>query len=404
MAPIILARRCGRMLAPTGAPARDVEVGCRYDVVEQVGRRQDFVGLDGLTYLYTAAECPMLAAVRGALDEYAANKSMAQAGRDRHFAALRRCRELAGHLLDVPGDDVAFAPSASFGLNAVVGSIDFQPGDNVVVNDLEFPAVVLPCLRLARRGVDVRLVRHVDWDITTEQILQRVDSGTRLVALSHVSYISGLRHDVATIGRALRGTKTLRLVDATQSIGVLPVPTADADFVVTSSYKWLLGIHGLGLLYWNRPRRPEIEPPMIGGPSLVDAYRPDRYEAYALKPDAGRFEVGYPNFPAIYALRESLGYLLAAGPERTAQHVQDLGDRMIAGLKALGLAVMTPAARARRGASVSFAHVAPERLGRGLAERDVHVWAGDGRVRASTHFFNDEGDVERYLEGLAAVL
>jgi selenocysteine lyase/cysteine desulfurase len=65
---------------------------------------------------------------------------------------------------------------------------------------------------------------------------------------------------------------------------------------------------------------------------------------------------------------------------------------------------MTPAARERRGASVSFAHDAPERLGRALAERDVHVWAGDGRVRVSTHLFDDEADVERYLEGLAAVL
>ncbi|MGH2370984.1 MAG: hypothetical protein ACRDI2_22630, partial [Chloroflexota bacterium] len=66
--------------------------------------------------------------------------------------------------------------------------------------------------------------------------------------------------------------------------------------------------------------------------------------------------------------------------------------------------VMTPRAGERRGASVSFAHPEATEIGRALAERGVHLWAGEGRVRASTHLFNDGDDVARYLDVLAEVL
>src|SRR5262249_12850258 len=148
------------------------------------------------------------------------------------------------------------------------------------------------------------------WDIPTEALLSAVDRRTRLVALSHVSYVSGLRHDIARIGDLLRGSGTCFLVDATQSLGVLPVPASCADFVVGSSYKWLLGTHGLGVLYWNRSRFPDAEPAYTARNSVVDAFGPHQFERYTLKPDAGRFETGYLNLPAIYSLARSVPYLL----------------------------------------------------------------------------------------------
>lgn len=366
--------------------------------------RTDFLGLEGLAHLYTAAECPMLAAGAAALDEYARQKPRAEAGRHRHAAVTKQCRADLACLLSAAPDDIALLSSASEGINAVCGLIDFRPGDNVVINNLEFPSVALPWLRLQARGVVVRVVPHQHWDIRTDALLAAVDDRTRLVALSHVSYVNGLRHDVKAIGAALAGTRTLVLVDATQSLGVLPVPAAAADFVVSSTYKWLLGTHGLGVLYWNRARRPDVEPPTIGWYSVADTFAPDRYRRYALRPDAGRFETGYLNFPAIYVLSTAVPYLLATGIDRVAAHAAGLGELLIDGLGQLDLEVITPVDRPRRGASVSFVHPEAATLGPALAERGVHVWAGDGRVRASTHLFNDAADVSRYLETLSSIL
>jgi cysteine desulfurase / selenocysteine lyase len=366
--------------------------------------RSDFLGLDGVTHLYTGAECPMLDQAATAMQEYAVQKSRAEAGRAHHAAVARTCKEALGLLLDVAPEEIALAGSASDGINQVCGGIDFRPGDNVVVNDLEFPSVALPWLRLQARGVEVRVVRHRRWDIPLEALLDAVDGRTRLLAVSHVSYVTGLRHDAEALAAGLRHTGALLLLDATQSLGVLPVPAAAADFVVSSTYKWLLGTHGLGVLYWNRQRRPDFEPAAVGWYSVDNLFAPDRYERYTLKPDAGRFETGYVNFPAIYALVKSVPYLLEVGIPRIAGHALALGDRLIEGLDRLGLEVMSPRDPARRGASISFTHERAAEIGPALASRDIHVWAGDGRVRASTHLFNDEADVERLLEAVKEIV
>jgi selenocysteine lyase/cysteine desulfurase len=293
--------------------------------------------------------------------------------------------------------------SSSDAICAIAATIDFKPGDNVVINDLEFPSVVLPWLRLLDRGVEVRVVRHVDWEITADSLLAAVDDRTKVLALSHVSYVNGWRHDVETIAAVLAGTQTRLLLDATQSLGVLPVAAGLADYVVASTYKWLLGTHGLGVLYVNPDRVPSPEPAAIGWYSVDVAFTDDRFERYTLRSGAGRFETGYLNFPAIYALDASVSYLLQIGIDRIANHAHALGDELIASLRAFGLQVTSPDDRNRRGASVTFLHERAAEIGPRLAAEQVHVWAGDGRVRASTHAFNSSRDVSRYLDVLAEI-
>lgn len=362
--------------------------------------RSEFLGLDGVHHLYTAAEGPLFRSSADAMAAYARQKARAEAGRAHHDAIARSCKDDLARLLNVDAGDIAYVASASEGINAVCGAIGLRPGDNVVINDLEFPSVALPWLRLRSHGIEVRVVRHEGWDIPADALLAAVDKDTRLVALSHVSYVNGLRHDIEEISAALREAGTLLLLDATQSLGVLPVPAAAADFVVSSTYKWLLGTHGLGILYWNRSRVPDLEPPAIGWYSIDSAFTEDRYNTYTLRPDAGRFEIGYVNFPAIYPLSQSVPRLLEIGSDRLASHALHLGDRLIDGLTDLGVELMSPRDPARRGASVSFAHPDASRIGQALADRQIHVWAGDGRVRASTHLFNDEDDVDAFLNAL----
>jgi selenocysteine lyase/cysteine desulfurase len=136
----------------------------------------------------------------------------------------------------------------------------------------------------------------------------------------------------------------------------------------------------------------------------MSTFAPDRYEHYDLRADAGRFETGYLNFPGIYPLSRSIPYLLNVGVDQIAHHVGVLGDVLVAELQHLGLDVMSPIDTERRGASVSFAHSKAPEIGRALVEQGVHVWAGDGRVRASTHLFNGSNDLDRYLDALHSVL
>ena len=154
--------------------------------------RRSFVGLEGSTYLFTAAEGPMLQAAAAALGRYLEGKSRGNAGRQQHFEAASARRAAVAALAGASVDEVAFVPSASAGISAVVAALGLKRGESVVLNDLEFPSVVLPFLRLRQAGVDVRIVRHRDWSLDTGQILAAVDETTRVVAISHVSYVNGL--------------------------------------------------------------------------------------------------------------------------------------------------------------------------------------------------------------------
>ena len=368
--------------------------------MQSLAPRQDFIGVAESTYLYTGAESAPLKSQAQALERYLHERPRAEAGRAEHIATENRCkRQLAG-LMGCGADDVGIVGSASEAIILIASGIDFTPGDNIVTNDLEFPSTVLPWIQMKQRGVEVRLVRSQEWQFTPEEVLAQIDGRTRLVAVSHVSYLSGLRLDLEPIAAAAHARGALLLADVTQSLGVVPVDVGAYDFAVASAYKWLLGIHGGGVLYWNRARLPDFAPGAVGWFSVSDFLSDDRFERIDWKPTAERFELGMPSYAAIYALENGVRYLQQFGANRIGAHVEALGNELIEGLQAQGWTVMTPVERERRAGNISIAVADAVTVRDALIEKNVHTWGGDGRVRASLHLYNDSADVAAYLAAL----
>ncbi len=356
--------------------------------------------LANCTWLYTGAEGPPLAAQAEALARYLANRALASAGRDAHAEVEARLRWRLSAMLGYDVADIALVSNASEAMNLVAHSLELQTGDNVVVNDLEFPSVVQPWLRLASQGIEVRVARHSGTDLNAADIVSLLDDRTRVLAFSHVSYQSGLRQDVAALSAAAAESGALVLLDATQSLGALPVPADLADVVVCSSYKWLLGGHGLGILAWNRARRLFAEPPSVGWRSVADTFAPDRYQRYHLHDDARRFEIGFPSYPTIYALDASVAWLSKFDADAVRDHILALSGRLVAELAGRGYELLTPAEPARRSGNVSVRAARGAELAGYLAAQGIHCWGGDGRIRASVHLFNGDDDVDRLLAAL----
>lgn len=186
------------------------------------------------------------------------------------------------------------------------------------------------------------------------------------------------------------------LVDASHSLGVLPVEGRLCDFLVASTYKFLLGPH-TGILAWNRRRWPRFEPTAIGWHGAVGNPDPGRYD---LLPDARRAEIGNSNHLSVYLLKESLDYLSATPVDDLEHHVLSLGGKLLKGLGALNVTLLTPEADCERGANISFLHPAPRRLAELAAGKNILVWGQAGRVRASMHLFVEGADIERFLAWL----
>ena len=368
--------------------------------MDSLAPRQDFIGVEDATYLYTGAESAPLKSQAQALERYLQERSRAEAGRAEHIETEKRCKQRVADLMGCATDDVGLVGSASEAIVLIASGIDFKPGDNIVTNDLEFPSTVLPWIQMKEHGVEVRLVRSRDWQFTPEEVTEQIDGRTRLVAVSHVSYLSGLRLDLDPIAHAAHAHGALLLADVTQSLGVVPVDVGAYDFAVASTYKWLLGVHGGGVLYWNRARLPDFAPGAVGWFSVDNFLSEDRFEKITWKPTAERFELGMPAHAAIYALENGVRYLQQYGADRIGAHVEALGDELIDGLRAQGWTVMTPEERSRRAGNFSIAVEDAVTVRDALIEKNVHTWGGDGRVRGSLHLYNDSADVAAYLAAL----
>jgi selenocysteine lyase/cysteine desulfurase len=360
--------------------------------------KADFRGLDGIAHLAAGGETPPLRRHSAAAERFLADKALGMPGRDRFFAVIATLRERLARLLGgVPAADIGLLASASQGLYAAAAGIDWRPGDNVVTALSEFPSVLHACSPM--QGVELRAV-GAEAVPTLDEIRAAADRRTRVLAVSHVSYLTGARHDLAAL-RAIADRVGARLVvDASHALGVVAVDGALCDVVVSCAYKWLLGCHGIGLFYVNGRRWPDLAAPWMGWHSLRHEEDWRQRVPAAPKPTMERFEAGNPAFLPGYLLAEGTGTLLAAGVAAIEGHVAPLAGALRDGLVRLGLPVLTPAPALARAGNVCFATGRSMVLEQALREKGVITWGGDGRLRLSVHGFNDEGDIARALDAL----
>ncbi|MFD0960156.1 aminotransferase class V-fold PLP-dependent enzyme [Paenibacillus chungangensis] len=362
--------------------------------------KEHFVGLETCTWLYSGAETPVHKDGLKAVHEYLKVRGEGPVGRSRNAEIEQECKENIAELVHHQPENIAFLSNCSEAISMIAQSMDWKEGDNVVINNLEFPSGVLPWIRLKEIGVELRVVSHRNWEVSIDDILSRVDERTRMVITSHVSYLTGARIDYRKLYGYLKTTNTLLLLDVTQSLGAVSVDMNETDFIVCSSYKWLLSIHGMGILGVNPERTSAFFPKSIGWRSIKDMFSENRFESFDYCDDARRFELGFPSYATIYAMNYSSGLIRRIGVDRIESHILELGGQLIERLQALGYEVMTPVQPERRAGNICVSTLQGEEIAQRLLRDKVFVWGGDGRFRASVHLFNDTEDVSRLLHSL----
>lgn len=359
---------------------------------------------DGI-YLNHAASAPIPLRTSRALRAYADDRerlfSLYQTGtQDYDLAVLQR--KLAT-LLDAPADRLTFVPTTTDAIAGTINSIDWRSGDNIVVPANEYPGVLYPCLHLASRGVEARLV-PVDAHADLDRVLAAIDGRTRAVAISHVHWQTGHRLDLDRLGAECRARGVLTIVDAIQSVGAVPVSVtnADVDVLVAGAYKWMMAIPGTAALYVS--------------PQFLEQTVPDRagYKGMATTPTAviagppriqwaegaGRFQVGGTINGALIALEHSVDLLLEIGVPAIFAHVSTLIDHLAANAARAGLLLMSDLRAPHRS---TFANVSTgsaerdERLVKALvAQRVIVGFRGPG-IRVAPHLHNSIEDIDRFL-------
>lgn len=313
----------------------------------------------------------------------------------------RRCARLLG----VGEEEIALVANTSVGLSMIALGLTWRPGDEVVIPACEFPSNAVIWLREAERhgGVVHRVPADAEGAVSAAALLERVTPRTRVVATSSVQYASGATVDLAQLGAALRHTHTLLVVDAIQSLGVLPLdaPALGVDAVAADGHKWLLAAEGCGPLHLSPKAREQIIPRIVGWHSVANAGRYDQITT-ALRPEMKRFEAGSFNLLGAAVLGESVALLQEAGTEQVTGRVRHLAGALGEGIRARGGAIHTPLAAdgLPPAGIVIFSHPALEttQLHRRLLRAGVIQVARGAGIRLSPHFYQDHTDVARFLE------
>lgn len=367
-------------------------------------RRRDFPSLDGVTYLNTAAEGIPPLAVGEALAQYFRDKQLGMDGRLRHAEQWDAARSLAAEFYGLTPAEVGICSCASEAYNLAALALRMKPGDEVVVNDLDFPAGATPWLQPSCPAT-AKVWRHRGGALRVGDLVPLLGPRTRLVTVSLVSFFNGFTLRLPEVLAAVRRhSPALVAVDVTQALGRIPLDLAGADLIVSSTHKWILSSHGGGLVGVPAARSAEWTAPAGGWFNLEDAFGPNRFDRAVSKPGAQSFTVGMPNYPAVYAIRAGLDYVRGVGVAAIDRHARPLVLACLEELKRLPVELLTPADPECVAGILAFRHPKADELHRQLHDKGIHVMSHAGRLRVAVHGYNTAADVERFVSELRAAL
>jgi cysteine desulfurase / selenocysteine lyase len=294
-------------------------------------------------------------------------------------------------------DEIALMPNTAAGINTAALSLPLRSGDNVLVLDGDYPANIYPWMNLARRGVLTKFVPQVNGGLDLDVLVSRIDSHTRVIAMSTVVFATGFRNDLEAVGRVCKERGIYFCVDGIQSLGALPfdVLAANVDFLSAGSQKWLLGPLGAGFLYVRRELLDKLIPgPYVGASSVVDFANFLDYN-FSLQPTAERFNIGTPNIPGMIGLHASVELIQEIGIEAIGERVLMLAGTAIGDLQERGFTICADTAPERRSGIVIVEVDDPKATSERLAQQGIICIPRGRGIRIAAHYYNTEEEILR---------
>ena len=325
--------------------------------------------------------------------------------------ALIQAKGFLAKIIGCNTEDLAFMVNTTEGINAVLMSLPWKPGDVIITSDTEHPAVRVPLLYLElKKAVKVIAVpaRCAPPDEGSLEKAFRDAPGTvRAVVMSHVSYATGMLTDISSLARICHRHGAVFLVDGAQSAGavVLDLDKTEVDAYAFPGYKWLLGPEGTGGLYLSPRLREQIEPSR----AFPDSFKEEPGSPPVLRREAGAYQTSTPPRLNYAALGWAAAFLLDVGMQRITDRCRILARMFKEEISSVGgFGVVTAVEPERSLGLVSFTI-----NGFGLDDylRTVQYLYRHNRIviravgnppalRASFHLYNTEEDVLHLVTAL----
>ncbi len=312
-------------------------------------------------------------------------------------------------------EEIVFTRGTTAAINLVArsfGDMIIEPGDEIVVTEMEHHANIVPWQELAKRtGAELNFIpMEADGTLTKNSIEATIGEKTKIVAVTHVSNVLGTINDIKSIAETAHNNGAYIVVDGAQAVPhmTVDVQDLDVDFYAFSGHK-MLGPTGIGVLYGKSELLDEMPPIEYGGDMIdfVDL-RTSTWTDLPVK-----FEAGTPMIAEAIGLAAAIDYIREIGPETILAHEKELADYALSRMKSLeGIEIYGPDSRAGL-ITFNLTDVHPHDLATALDSEGIAVRAGhhcaqplmkwlgvSSTARASFYIYNTKEEIDSLIESL----
>jgi selenocysteine lyase/cysteine desulfurase len=339
----------------------------------------------------------------------------------RYASDLDRARSAAAKLLSTSAQNIATVTNTAEALSMIANGYPLTPGDQIISYVHEYPSNHYPWVIQARqRGAELLLLLDVEagsglpegrprgWSM--DDLARMVTPRTRIVAVSHVQFASGYATDLRELGEFCYARGIDLVVDAAQSIGVLPidVETMHISALAASGWKWLAGPVGTGVVYTSESFRSKLQITMAG-PELME--QQEDYLDHRWQPlkDARMFEYSTPALAQVGGLAAAIELIAETyGMPRVSEEAKRLRGLLRQALERLSArGVLKPVrfdARNESGIMSFVTEQDPHKVASAAKARGLICSSRGGYLRLAPHYFNTEVEIEDAAGILAEIL
>ena len=357
--------------------------------------RAEFPWASRETYLNSATEHPLGKRTTRVMAEYLHALTHGPDSAREKFengTLMLEVKRMFAQLVNAQPSEIGFTPSTQTGENLVLEGLDIQAsGGNVVTNDLHYGGSLVNYRNRQKTGMDVRIVKHRDYQMDMRDLEKSVNKKTKLIAIALVSNVNGYVHDVKAISDLAHAHNAYLYCDVIQAAGAVPidVKAMGIDFLACSAYKWLMGGR-FGYLYVpERLQGNALKAKLFGGRSTETG--------------ASRYEISTVSHLGCVCQHHALQYIQSIGVERIRAHTRPLVARLMKEMPAAGYPTITPSGTESPIVSFEVKDVTAtrEKLKKANIVTTLSGTAGDGRLRVSVSVFNNQSDVNQLIAALA---
>lgn len=313
---------------------------------------------------------------------------------------IEETRESVASLLNASKDNIGFIRNYVEGLSLIAKGFNWSIGDNVLLLDMELEPITYNWLNLGSEGVEVKFIPTREGKVSLEEIINVVDSNTRMIILSHVQYLTGYRLYFSDLAAYCKEKDILLVVEGSNSVGALNVDVQKESFdvLIASGNKWLLGPEECGIIYLSQRAMEKLTSTTVSW--RVAEFGQDSSD-YPIKfyESARRFEPSGLSVISIYGLRASLRLITEIGIDQIEKRILSLSTYLANKLKEKNYDVHSELEPGKMSGIISFSSkvIPSKEILYKMMKSKIIISEKRGYIIISLHYYNTEDEIDKFI-------